>query len=122
MNRLEILEMFLAQSEDLEKIKQELELTKKQLEEANKKLEDKKLKSETVGSLAEEALALSGIFEDAQKAVDLYTNAIKNKTANVASEIQQMRAQAEEECKQMRENTIKKCQKQLELFAKNISE
>ncbi len=54
----------------------ELELTT-QLAEANRKLQDRDLKLSRVGNLAEASLALSGIFESAQNAADLYLEAIR---------------------------------------------
>ena len=65
LRRTDLMEMLLELS------KENLEL-RQQLEEANAKLADRELQVERAGSLAEAALQLSGIFEAAQKACDLY--------------------------------------------------
>lgn len=76
LNRLELLEMLLEQSEELDKVKLELEQTKKELEEVNEKLKNQEIKIDEAGNIAEAALAISGIFEAAQKAIDIYKNAL----------------------------------------------
>ncbi len=70
LSRAELLEMLIEQSKEVASLKQ-------QLQEANEKLEDKKIKIENAGSIAEAALQLSGVFEAAQKAADLYLGNIK---------------------------------------------
>lgn len=71
LSRAELLEMLIEQSKEVASLKQ-------QLQEANEKLEDKKIKIENAGSIAEAALQLSGVFEAAQKAADLYLGNIKH--------------------------------------------
>ncbi len=56
--------------------KREIALTK-ELEETKAKLEDKELKFKNAGNLAEAAMAMSGIFESAQKAADEYLALVK---------------------------------------------
>lgn len=48
-----------------------------QLKEAREKLDKQILSCETTGDLAKAALELSGVFEAAQKAADLYLNSVK---------------------------------------------
>lgn len=68
-----------------------------QLAEANRKLEDRQIAIQESGSLAEASLRLSGIFADAQRAIDLYrynlglqdqvpTNAEKNSEPEAVAE------------------------------------
>ncbi len=75
LTRMELLEMLIDQSREVERLRGELE-------EAKKALEDKKIAIEKSGSLAEAALALSGVFEKAQEAADLYIANIKLKGNN----------------------------------------
>ncbi len=56
--------------------KREIELQNK-LDEAESKLAEKNVKIENAGSIAEAAVQLSGIFESAQKAADIYLASIK---------------------------------------------
>ncbi len=72
LTRMELLEMLIDQSREVERLRSELEETKKALE-------DKRIAIESSGSLAEAALALSGVFEKAQEAADLYIANIKLK-------------------------------------------
>ncbi len=75
LTRMELLEMLIDQSREVERLRDELEETKKALE-------DKRIAIERSGSLAEAALALSGVFEKAQEAADLYIANIKLKGNN----------------------------------------
>lgn len=70
LSRLEILELFLKQSEELEKVKEELRLAKEELEE-------RRIAISEAGSIAEAALKLSGIFEVAQEAANEYLDNVK---------------------------------------------
>lgn len=79
LTRMELLEMLIDQSREVERLRGELE-------EAKKALEDKKINIEKSGSIAEAALALSGIFEKAQEAADLYIANIKCKGTNTDEE------------------------------------
>lgn len=58
--------------------KKEIQALKKQLKEADKKLAERKVIVAQAGSLAEAALKLSGIFESAQQAADLYLENLSN--------------------------------------------
>lgn len=71
LSRAELLEMLIAQSKEVESLKQ-------QLQEANEKLADKQIIIENAGSIAEAALRLNGVFEAAQNAAVQYLENIKN--------------------------------------------
>lgn len=66
LSRLQLLELLKDAIAENERLKSELD-------EARAELEDKRIAIEESGSLAEAALRLSGIFEAAQRACDLYT-------------------------------------------------
>lgn len=65
LSRLQLLELLKDAIAENERLKKELAETRSQLE-------DKRIAIEESGSIAEAALRLSGIFEAAQKACDLY--------------------------------------------------
>ena len=73
LKRSELLEIMLAQSREIDSLREELEATKR-------KLEDKRIKIKEAGSIAEASLQLTKIFEEAQKAADLYVENIKRKS------------------------------------------
>ncbi len=70
MSRRELIEIIFAMK------KTELELRDK-LQEAERQLENRKIQIAESGSIAEAALALSGVFEAAQAAADLYLQSIR---------------------------------------------
>ncbi len=65
LKKLELLEIILEQEKEIERLTR---LT----EELQQKLEDRQIKIAESGSIAEAALKLSGIFEAAQRAADMY--------------------------------------------------
>lgn len=70
LRRSELLEIMLAQSQEIDNLRQ-------QLDEANAKLADREIRLSESGSIAEASLRLTNIFEEAQKAVDLYVDNMK---------------------------------------------
>lgn len=70
LSRSELLEMLLEQTKEVKRLTKELEI-------ANKALENRKIMIENTGSIAEASLKMSSIFEDAQKAANLYLANIK---------------------------------------------
>lgn len=70
MKKIELLELLLEQEKEIETLRTENNDLKEQLD-------IQKIKLERSGSIAEAALELSGVFEAAQKAADLYLNSVK---------------------------------------------
>jgi hypothetical protein len=70
LSRRELIEILLAQTREMEQLKAELS-TKNEL------LEKREISIRESGSIAEAALRLSGIFEDAQRAADTYLAEIR---------------------------------------------
>ena len=70
LNKSEMLEIMLAQSREIDSLRA-------QLAEAKAELEDRRITIEKAGSLAEASLQLTRIFEEAQKAADLYLDNVK---------------------------------------------
>ena len=73
LRRSELLEMLM-------EIEQENETLAAENHELRARLEDKQLRIEKSGSLAEAALQLSGVFEAAQRAAELYLENIKQRS------------------------------------------
>ena len=71
-SRKELLEIFLEQGKYVESLESEIETLKG-------KLSDQELLLKNAGSIAEASLRLSGVFEAAQRAADIYLEAIKKK-------------------------------------------
>ena len=74
LRRSELLEIMLAQSQEIDNLRQ-------QLDEANAKIADREIRLSESGSIAEASLRLTNIFEEAQKAVDLYVDNMKRLAA-----------------------------------------
>ena len=79
LKRSEMLEIMLAQSREIDKLREELE-------EAKAKVEDRELRLKDCGNIAEASLRLTNIFTEAQKAVDLYVENIKRRAAAESGE------------------------------------
>ena len=76
LNRYQLLEMLILQTERAEQLEQELRETRQ-------KLEAHDLRIAELGSIAEASLQLSGIFEAAQRAADMYVEEAKKRAENV---------------------------------------
>lgn len=70
MKKRELLELLLAQEKEIERLKDENIRLRKHLK-------AQKIRIENTGSIAEAAMELSGIFEAAQHAADLYLENVK---------------------------------------------
>ena len=70
LNRAELLEMLIAQSKKLSRIEEELA-------EAKNELKRREIAVSSSGTLAEAALKLNGIFEDADKAAEQYLESLR---------------------------------------------
>ena len=70
LKRIELYEIMLAQSEEIDELR-------KQLEEAQTALASRDIQIKEAGSIAQASLKLTQVFEEAQKAADLYVYNIK---------------------------------------------
>ncbi|MBS7888950.1 DNA repair protein [Streptococcus suis] len=76
LKRIELYEIMLAQSE-------EIDCLRNQLEKIKTELADRRIMISQSGSIAEALMKLTNIFEEAQKAADLYLYNVKNKIGDV---------------------------------------
>lgn len=79
LNRYQLLELLIIQSEQVNKLHQ-------QVEELQKKLDSREIQLTAVGSIAEASMQLSGIFTAAQKTADIYLDAVKEKAAQIEAD------------------------------------
>ena len=77
LKRTELLELLLAQSREIEQLRTRLQA-------AEAELADRRVALSKAGSIAEASLALTTIFEQAQKAVDTYMHSVTNGALGVA--------------------------------------
>lgn len=82
LKRSEMLEIMLAQSREIDELRKELEETKAALE-------DRRIRVRKAGSLAEASLQLTNIFEEAQKAADLYVENIRRRALQKEARLEQ---------------------------------
>lgn len=77
MSREELLELLIQYSEEKEALELRVAELEEKLSQAQKKLEDRAIAISSAGSLAQAAMQLSGVFEAAQIAADLYLENIR---------------------------------------------
>lgn len=85
LNRYQLLELLILQTERAEELQ-------KQLDELKAELESRRIELTRMGSIAEASLHLGGVFEAAQCAADLYINAAKERAAALEAEARQQAA------------------------------
>ena len=90
LSRTELLEMLLQQVEENERLRDELD-------QANARLEERALVMERSGSMAEAAMRLNGVFDQAQRAADDYLKGIRLANAEPEAYARTVREQAQKE-------------------------
>ena len=88
LSRTELLEMLLHQVEENEALRQELE-------DARRQLTERTILHENSGSIAEAALRISGVFDQAQQAADDYLESIRLANAEPDAYVRQVREEAQ---------------------------
>ena len=100
MNRYQLLELLIAQTERGDRLETALE-------EANGLIAAQEIKLESLGSIAEASLELSGVFQAAQKAADIYVNAAKKRAEAIEEEARiqanEIIAQAKAEARRLKD-------------------
>lgn len=102
LNRKQLLELLLKQTE-------RADMLEKKLNEAEKKLEDKTLAEAEAGSIAEAALKLNGIFEAADAAAAQYLKNIENLSKNQNLLLERREAKSIAKINALLKQTEKKC-------------
>jgi cell division septum initiation protein DivIVA len=76
LNRYQLLELLILQTERADKLQD-------RVEELEKKLKHQDLKIASLGSIAEASLQLGGVFQAAQEAADIYLNTAKERAKEI---------------------------------------
>ena len=79
LNRYQLLELLIIQTERADKLQTALE-------EAEQRLNDQEINISTLGSIADASLHLKGVFGAAQDAADMYINAAKKRAEAIEEE------------------------------------
>ena len=79
LNRYQLLELLIIQTNRADTLQ-------KELEEVQEKLEAKEIQMSSVGSVAEAAVQISGVLEAAQRTADLYMEAVEKRGAEIEAE------------------------------------
>lgn len=89
LNRYQLLEIIIMQTEELQKVT-------KELEQAKALLEKQQIKAVRAGSIAQASLSLAGVFEAAQSAADIYLESVKEYAAHAEDIIANAQAEAQQ--------------------------
>lgn len=92
LNRYQLLELLVIQSEQVKDLQ-------RQIEEMQKQVDSREIKMSVVGSIAEASMQLSGVFESAQNTADMYLEAVKARVAQIEAEAHQEAARIVQEAK-----------------------
>lgn len=104
LNRYQLLELIILQTEQINELE-------KQLAGAKERLESQQIQTSQAGSIAEAALQLSGIFKAAQNAADTYLENVKRHTENAE--------QIEENAKASAQQILENARTEAETLTKN---
>lgn len=104
LNRYQLLELIILQTEQINELE-------KQLANAKERLESQQIQTTQAGSIAEAALQLSGIFKAAQSAADTYLQNVKRHTDNAI--------QIEEEAKVSAQKLLESTRAEADSILKN---
>ena len=96
LRRADLLEMMLTLVKENDELR-------KQLANAQKQIDDRMIAIEPVGSLAEAALTLNGVFESAQAACEQYLHNVIERSRNIEEFCDRMERETQEKCNQMLE-------------------
>lgn len=90
LNRYQLLELLVVQTERADKLQARLEAAEKALNEQN-------IQISSLGSIAEASLKLSGVFEAAQNAADRYLAAAREQADAIVAQAREQAAPVSEE-------------------------
>lgn len=102
LSRADLLEMLIAQSEELREVKERLAA-------AETALASRVIEINTAGSIAEASLRLNGVFEAAQAACEQYTENIRLLSERSQLICRQMEKESRERAERLLEETRRRC-------------
>ena len=103
LTRADLLEMLIAQSEELRQVKERLKTAEAAL--ANRVIE-----IDNAGSIAEASLRLNGVFEAAQAACEQYTENIRLRSERSQLVCRRMEEESREQAERLLEQTRRRCE------------
>lgn len=86
LNRYQLLELLLLQTKRAEQLEAELSHERERLAAVEEKLRSREMKQAELGSIAEASLQLSGVFQAAQTAAELYLEEAKKRAREIEEE------------------------------------
>ena len=99
LNRYQLLEMLIVQTDRADKLQAKLDIAEKQLEK-------QELQISSLGSIAEASLQLKGVFQAAQDAADMYIEAAKKRAEEIEDDAHKKAAeilvQAQEQARRIK--------------------
>ena len=104
LNRYQLLELLIVQTERSDQLQA-------RVEELEKQLQERELKMDSMGSIAEASLQIGGVFQAVQAAAELYLSAAKRNGEEIEAAAQRRAAQI---LKEAEAQTQKKDQENLE--------
>lgn len=107
LNRQDLLRLLLETERENERLR-------KELEDAKQQLESRKVIVSEAGNLAEASLKLSGVFEDAQRAADIYVQNAQQVSQEQERKAKEAMLAAERSCRKMEEACRAECERQRE--------
>lgn len=117
LSRIDLLEMLVAQSKEIERLQSELD-------KANEKLNSRTIAISEAGSIADASLQLSGVFTAAEDAAARYLENIKLLSDQQEARCQEMADACAAECEAMRAEAQEYCEQERNLadvYWKSIS-
>lgn len=117
LHRVDLLEMLVAQSKEIERL-QAL------LDEANEKLKSRVIAIDEAGSIANASLQLNGVFAAAEEAAAQYLENIKLLSDQQQAKCQEMEAECAAKCEAMRAQAQEYCEQEkqsADIYWKSVS-
>lgn len=104
LNRYQLLELLVMQTERADSLE-------KQVEELKAQLDERELRFAQLGSIAEASLYVSGVFEAAQRAADLYLESAKKQADELLAQARRQSEENQQDKKAKMQNGKKKQRK-----------
>ena len=104
LSRVELLELLINQSKELQNVQA-------RLEKAEKELEDRRIAIDNIGSIAEASLQLNGIFQAAQNSCDQYLENVRELSERQVRICEEKERECLEKTKIQMEETRRLCEK-----------
>jgi hypothetical protein len=102
LNRQDLLRLLLETERENERLRSDLNVAKKMLN-------DRKVTVSEAGNLAEASLRLSGVFEDAQRAADIYIQNAEQVCEEQKRQATELKQATERSCREMKESCQADC-------------